>query len=316
MTEPMIYTFRAGEGLSAQFSYDRERKALEVEMSREGMSSRTLAFNNIGDADPIDFVSHLNWFYVHNQLFDPAQQVVDVIGTLARIDDLMRDPGRWEIAPSPGDIRRSREETLGILAGFEGNEEVTALALSGVFRTLGITGDTRGLVVTRQSPEADDVLEKIWDPLHAALVEAAENMSQTPFEADGPADNTVRIDNAETGIPFTMRVVMNGDAYGKDMALTHEADDPLIEFYDARSQMDTDPLGRPLGQFVSRYRLSTLDGTETPFTRSIFSEGRGLDLQTDVADWTLDASAIAQAREALVEMDLVAETRSFEMDGP
>ncbi|MBT28966.1 MAG: hypothetical protein CMO01_04820 [Thalassobius sp.] len=141
-------------------------------------------------------------------------------------------------------------------------------------------------------------------------------MSQTPFEADGPADNTVRIDNAETGIPFTMRVVMNGDAYGKDMALTHEADDPLIEFYDARSQMDTDPLGRPLGQFVSRYRLSTLDGTETPFTRSIFSEGRGLDLQTDVADWTLDASAIAQAREALVEMDLVAETRSFEMDGP
>lgn len=57
---------------------------------------------------------------------------------------------------------------------------------------------------------------------------------------------------------FTMRVVGEGDRYGQNMALTHDDRDPLVEFYDRRWDHDQDPEGMKLGQFVSRYRLSTL----------------------------------------------------------
>jgi len=83
----------------------------------------------------------------------------------------------------------------------------------------------------------------------------------------------------ESGQPFRMRVVNNGDKYGRDMCLTHSEDNPLIEFYDRRYSHDVDPEGTPLGQFVSRYYLSTLVG-EDGFrsTRSIFEAGEGLNL--------------------------------------
>lgn len=55
------------------------------------------------------------------------------------------------------------------------------------------------------------------------------------------------------GIPFRVRVVRKGDSYGLNDMLTHQEDEPMVEFYDAR--YDFSP-GR--GQFVSRYYLRTL----------------------------------------------------------
>lgn len=46
---------------------------------------------------------------------------------------------------------------------------------------------------------------------------------------------------------FNVRIVRTGDKYGREMCLTHEKDEPLVEFYDAR-----------YNQFVSRYYASTL----------------------------------------------------------
>jgi hypothetical protein len=75
---------------------------------------------------------------------------------------------------------------------------------------------------------------------------------------------------------FTLRVVGDGDRYGREMALTHDDRDPLVEFYDLRWDHVRDPEGVVLGQFVSRYRLSTLlepgrDG------RTVFETGLTLD---------------------------------------
>lgn len=55
-------------------------------------------------------------------------------------------------------------------------------------------------------------------------------------------------------IPWVIRVVTKGDHYGRyNGTLVHMKDDPLVEFYDARYDHDGN-----LGQFVSRYYLSTL----------------------------------------------------------
>ncbi len=38
----------------------------------------------------------------------------------------------------------------------------------------------------------------------------------------------------DLGIPMIARFVRKGDRYGLDGCLTHDEDNPLIEFYDAR----------------------------------------------------------------------------------
>lgn len=66
------------------------------------------------------------------------------------------------------------------------------------------------------------------------------------------------IRNTSTGIVFTMRLVAQGNRYGRENCLTNEKAEPLVEFYDSRYPFDRDPAGEILGQFVSRYYVETL----------------------------------------------------------
>jgi len=100
---------------------------------------------------------------------------------------------------------------------------------------------------------------------------------------------------------FTMRVVGDGDAYGQDMALTHSGSDPLVEFYDRRWDHDKDLYGERLGQFISRYRLSTLmeagqDGT------TVFQSGITLDAGNA---WRVGPSGMGDCQRALMDADIV-----------
>jgi hypothetical protein len=58
----------------------------------------------------------------------------------------------------------------------------------------------------------------------------------------------------DRGIPFHVRLIRKGDFYGANMNIKHKEDEPLIEFYDTRFVKGF----TILGQFVSRYLLSTL----------------------------------------------------------
>lgn len=86
------------------------------------------------------------------------------------------------------------------------------------------------------------------------------------------------------GIPFNIKLVNEGEQYGLNNRLTHDKEDPLVEFYDARFP-HTD-----LGQFVTRYSLSTLteDGKKG-----------GLNLQGGIPDWYVSEEAMNQVRDWL-----------------
>jgi hypothetical protein len=72
------------------------------------------------------------------------------------------------------------------------------------------------------------------------------------------------------GVPFHVRLIRKGDYYGLNNGIRHDGNEPLVEFYDARHVQGF----TILGQFVSRYLLSTL----------ICHEG-GLCLDGGVDDW-------------------------------
>lgn len=55
---------------------------------------------------------------------------------------------------------------------------------------------------------------------------------------------------------FNVRLVTEGESYGLNGCLAHHGADPLVEFYDA-TYANRGSFG-PLGQFITRYHLSTL----------------------------------------------------------
>lgn len=76
----------------------------------------------------------------------------------------------------------------------------------------------------------------------------------------GFSEIVARVTNA-SGRPFHVVLVRPGDRYGLNDKLTHEGTEPLVEFWDASFAEDPRfTLGR--GQFVSRYYLSTLTGSD------------------------------------------------------
>jgi len=84
-----------------------------------------------------------------------------------------------------------------------------------------------------------------------------------------------------TGRLWTIRIVEQGDNYGREDCLTHDRADALIEFFDTGSEFAAK--FPPYGQFVSRYFLTTLQGTDgygQPFPGPY-----GLDLQGGDNNW-------------------------------
>lgn len=81
---------------------------------------------------------------------------------------------------------------------------------------------------------------------------------------------------ASHGVEFNVRLLLQGDRYGRDDGLVVWADGPPgVEFYDRRY-----PHTR-YGQFVSRYYVSTL--MQAP-------KMNGIDLDGGIPDWRIDGS--------------------------
>jgi len=90
---------------------------------------------------------------------------------------------------------------------------------------------------------------------------------------------------------FNVRIVRAGDRYGRDFCLTHDKEDqPLVEFYDNRHPHTE------FGQFVSRYYVSTILGTD----RYGRGEG-GLMLDGGVPSWTVSEEDMKTVRNYLKE---------------
>lgn len=83
--------------------------------------------------------------------------------------------------------------------------------------------------------------------------------------------------------PFAVRAILNGDRFGVNQSLTHEGA-PMLEFFDSTHKDAT--RFAPLGQFVSRYYLSTLKEVEA---------GRGVNLYGGESAWTISAAALEKS---------------------
>jgi len=87
---------------------------------------------------------------------------------------------------------------------------------------------------------------------------------------------------------FNTKIIPTGGAYGRDDCLTNDGS-PLIEFYDPRYQFT------PIGQFVSRYSVSTILG-----------HNGGLCLYGGEPDWCVNANDMAEIRAWLIKMEITA----------
>lgn len=171
------------------------------------------------------------------------------------------------IAPE-GVVARGRYDGYGRLGGFD--------IIDGGYGDLLDEGDA-ALVLSRwYDGERLGELEKrsLMEPGQGFFHEREELLQriEAVLQAGGRAPAAPEGDAVATGMhrllhlfhndahdaAFAMRVVGRGDRYGKDMMLTHALAEPMVEFYDRRWMFDRAPDGTELGQFVSRYFLSTL----------------------------------------------------------
>ncbi len=85
--------------------------------------------------------------------------------------------------------------------------------------------------------------------------------------------NTLTVDH------FTVRLVRQGQFYGRGFALCNEGPDALVEFYDLRHQHTK------FGQFVSRYYFAT-----------IAQHVGALCLDSGVPEWSVSAEGMAAVK--------------------
>lgn len=92
----------------------------------------------------------------------------------------------------------------------------------------------------------------------------------------------------ETERLWRVRFVRKGDRYGLNHCLTHEEDEPLVEFYDREFAGDIFP---DEGQFVSRYDVSTLLNRRSEM----------LNLNGGIEAWRISADGMLEAMRHVAE---------------
>lgn len=96
-----------------------------------------------------------------------------------------------------------------------------------------------------------------------------------------------------TSVPFNIFIIRKGEAIPHWKGHTHQGEDPLVSFYDARGMPGGafNPQGTrqfsPLGQYIATYELRDLEHSDR--------EHRGLGLaEVSGSGWRLDAESVHQ----------------------
>jgi hypothetical protein len=105
-----------------------------------------------------------------------------------------------------------------------------------------------------------------------------DNISRSTNMIDYTNATTARIG------PWTVRLVLKGERYGRDGVMLNEQTMPMVEFYD--TEQDKAKFG-PLGQFVARYYLDTLLEIRQKHP------GYALALDLGIPRWTVSATHMA-----------------------
>jgi hypothetical protein len=108
--------------------------------------------------------------------------------------------------------------------------------------------------------------------------------------ADTTNTKTTEVVN-EDGRTFTVRILHEGDRYGLNDCLTHDESEPTIEFFD-KTYIEG---FTSLGQFVSRYYLSTLEEPKPSEWLGDLSQASGIDLHGGIDVWYVTAQNVADA---------------------
>lgn len=122
----------------------------------------------------------------------------------------------------------------------------------------------------------------------------AERQRPDAFLAEADPAKLLEFDNG-LGRPMVARVLLPGDAYGREGCLTWEmgGDKVGIEFYDAEHRAK--PSFSVLGQFVSRYYLETLTGEDGFGQDDALVTGRsGLNLHGGVPEWQVTGPRVSE----------------------
>jgi hypothetical protein len=97
--------------------------------------------------------------------------------------------------------------------------------------------------------------------------------------------------NTRTGIKFLVKIIRQGDRYGRNDCLTHDEKTPLVEFHDTR-----------YNQFCSRYYLTTLLRQDHWTAGKPSLAVTGLTLHGGIPEWHIDAAGMKPVVEWLEQI--------------
>lgn len=150
-----------------------------------------------------------------------------------------------------------------------------------------IRSEEYGSYVERVEDDAEAEFFTVYENDDFGFVLALQDFD-TRVEAESWAKVKERGDILNFGdldTPWQVRVIREGDRYGLNGRLIREDGEPCVEFWD----MDQ---FKGVGQFVSRYHLSTVQG---------IPEGKGLTLDGSVHRWQVSGEGMREVLKFLKE---------------
>jgi hypothetical protein len=174
------FDIKVNEDVSGQFRYERARSALEFDLKHVSGAGGSLHFNNIGESDPVDFISSLDWGYVKGKIYGHGGREPDFLKTITAIHRQVTDPNDDGLDLSEVEIDEVLKTLRATMVFYDGEDLPACEGLASALRRQGID-DAHHFVEFRETEEARFFREQIWEPTKEALLDYLEDEVGTPF---------------------------------------------------------------------------------------------------------------------------------------
>jgi len=186
LSDKQTFEIVSDNGAAMRLEFDAERACLNVHLGSPAHGSHELELNAIGEGDPMDFLSGLEWHYVKSKIFSIGGLEPDFLETISSLRGIAQNFEEYDLTRA-----QSYELLDGVkdaMRGYDGNDAASCAGMVPMLQRVGFHDDTHHMICHAEPVAVRNFRVNVWDPL-CEKIEDYMSYNTSPFDLEVAEDD-------------------------------------------------------------------------------------------------------------------------------
>jgi hypothetical protein len=170
----------AENGAAMRLEFEAESSRLHVSIGAPGEAVHKIDFSNIGEGDPLEFLSDRDWSYMKSKIFGAAGRTPSFLETVVSIRNIIESPEEHDLSLSEAATLLGDVEDA--MVNHAGDDVVSCHGLIRALQRAGFHDDTHHMIVNGEPKDVRSFRANIWEPIQKRIEVIIDTSPYSPFD--------------------------------------------------------------------------------------------------------------------------------------